>query len=74
MPGAVKTVALAMGTTAVIAMGALTVAVSEPTVAPDMLSTSSEATLGETTTETTAPTAMPTPFATPPITSTEEAG
>ncbi|CAN5869617.1 hypothetical protein BH09ACT7_BH09ACT7_36720 [soil metagenome] len=70
MPGPVKLMAAVMGTSAVVAMGAVTVAVSDGSA----MLMSSETSLGETTTETTAPSTLETPFATPPITSTEEAG
>lgn len=72
-PAPAKLMAAVLGGTAVVAMGALTLAVSETTAGPGML-TSSESTLGETSTETTAPSTLATSFATPAITSAEDAG
>jgi hypothetical protein len=73
LPGNLKLLAAALGTGAVVAMGALTVIVtsgSDGTVMSDPTTRST----GETVTSSTAPSTLDTPFATPPITSTEDSG
>jgi hypothetical protein len=73
-PSIAKLLALTTGSTALIAMGVLTVAVSEHTPDPQPQNMNSESSLGETSTKSTAPSALETSFATPAITSTESDG
>lgn len=65
----VKLISATLGAGAVVAMGALTVAVSDANAAgPEHVPASPELTTGETSTETTAPESPETSIAVPPIT------
>jgi hypothetical protein len=66
-----KLVAASIGGSALVAVGALTVILSN---APGTLGEGPEITLGETTTTTTPPTAPETSVATPPVTATTPEG
>ncbi len=70
-PSQLKLVAAGIGAGALVALGALTVVVSD---APGNISQGPEITLGGTTTSTTAPTTVPTSVATPPVTATTPSG
>ena len=70
-----KVMTATAGAGAVLAMGALTVALGAVHAPSDsVVSDTPSATLGETVTTTTAPSAPPTPVATPPVTATPPEG
>ena len=66
-----KLAAAGIGAGALVAMGALTVVLSD---APGSIGEGPEITLGETSTSTTAPTTVETSVATPPVTATTPEG
>ncbi len=69
-----KKLSAAIGTSAVVAMGALAVAVSGHGAPTETVISDPEMTLGETATSTTAPAEIETPVAVPPVTAEQPDG